>query len=78
MTALSLLWIVTGAESRPKAAATQRAAPTARRFGCHQRNDLFFQGLGQHKRYRASLGSPHRGRTLRDFAPGVAMSAKSA
>ena len=37
------------AESRPKAAATQRAAPTARRLGCHLRYDLIFQVLGQHK-----------------------------
>jgi hypothetical protein len=31
------------------AAATQRAAPTARRLGCPQRNDLIFQVLGRHK-----------------------------
>jgi hypothetical protein len=37
------------AESRPKAAATQRAAPTARRLGCHQRKVLILKGFGQHK-----------------------------
>ena len=37
------------AEQRPKAAATQWAAPTARRFGCHLRNDLILREFGQHK-----------------------------
>ena len=46
---LSRRSIVLCAEQRPKAAATQRAAPTARRLGCHLRNDQIFQGLGQHK-----------------------------
>ena len=31
------------------AAATQRAAPSARRLGCHQRNDPILRGAGQHK-----------------------------
>ena len=49
MTAWRALQSLSSAEQRPKAAATQRAAPTARRLGCHLRNDLIFQGLGQHK-----------------------------
>jgi hypothetical protein len=37
------------AESRPQAAAHQRAAPTARRFGLAMREALIFRGFCQHK-----------------------------
>jgi hypothetical protein len=37
------------AESSPKGAAHRRAAPTARRFCCHQRIALISLGLGYHK-----------------------------
>ena len=49
MTALRVLRTFSCAESRPKAAAHRLGAPTARRLGCPQRNDLIFQGLGYHK-----------------------------
>ncbi|ATX67017.1 hypothetical protein LY39_00366 [Roseinatronobacter bogoriensis subsp. barguzinensis] len=59
------------AESRPKAAAHRRAAPTARRFGCHNRNDLISQGLGQHKvlQIQPWIAAPRPGDAQRRFAP---------
>jgi hypothetical protein len=56
------------AESRPKAAAHRRAAPSARRFGCNQRLAWISRGFGRHKAHSPAGVSPHRGPALRGLS----------
>ncbi len=56
------------AESRPKAAAPQRAAPTARRFGRRGRLASISRGFGRHKALSPAGGSPPRGPALHGLA----------